>query len=87
MCLGINYVLYAGVKIRRTLGPMVRKIACGPSKVISGGPAEPADFETSVIPLLVPLAKKDNLSSQKIARALKNITLRVQITLGNFYLF
>ena len=37
---------------------MARKIACGFSKLICGGPAEPADFEATVIPLLVPLAKK-----------------------------
>ena len=28
----------SGVKIRRALGPMARKIACGPSKLTPSGP-------------------------------------------------
>ena len=32
---------YAGVKIRRALGPMALKIACGPSELTLGGPAGP----------------------------------------------
>ena len=39
------------VKIRRALGPMARKIACGPSKLILSGPAGPANFEAAVIQL------------------------------------
>ena len=34
----------AGVKIGRALGPMARKIACGPSKLKLGRPTGPADF-------------------------------------------
>ena len=36
---------------------MAHKIACGPSKLILGGPAGPADFEARVIPLNVSLVK------------------------------
>ena len=41
----------AGVKIRRAIEPMARKIACGPSKLILGAPEVPADFEATIIPL------------------------------------
>ena len=43
--------MWAGVKIRLALGPMALKFACGPSKLILGGPAVPVDFEATVIPL------------------------------------
>ena len=45
--------LHPGVKIRRALGPMARKIASRPSKLTLGGPARPADFGATVIPLYV----------------------------------
>ena len=63
---------------------MACKIACGPSKLTLGGPA---DFEATVILLFVSLAKKENLGPYKIVRALENITLRAQMNLGNFCLF
>ena len=44
----------AGVKIRRALGPMTCKIACGPSKLTLGGPA---NFEVTIVPSSVPLTK------------------------------
>ena len=66
---------------------MAHKIGCGPSKLTLGGPAGSADFEATVIPLYVSLAKKENRDVYKIVRALKNITLRAQMTLGNFCLF
>ena len=40
-----------GVKIRRALGPMARKIVCGPSKLTLRGPAGPANLEATVIQL------------------------------------
>ena len=36
--------IHAGIKIKWALGPMVGKIACGPSKQAPDGPAGPADF-------------------------------------------
>ena len=40
----------AGVIIRRAIGPMTCKIACGPSKLTLVGPA---NFEATIIPLSV----------------------------------
>ena len=40
---------FAGVKIRRALGPIACKIACGPSKLTLCGPAGPVHFEATVI--------------------------------------
>ena len=37
------------VKIRWALGPMARKIACGPSKLTLDGPAGHVNFEVTVI--------------------------------------
>ena len=44
-------ILHTGVKIRRALGSMARKIAYRPAKLTLGGLAGPANFEASVIPL------------------------------------
>ena len=41
----------SGVKIRRALGPMARKFACGPSTLTLGGSTWPANLEAIVIPL------------------------------------
>ena len=57
---------------------MVRKIACGPSKLALGGPTGHADFEAAVILLQVPLAEKKRSGPSKIVRALKNMTLRAK---------
>ena len=53
--------LHAGVKIRRALGPMAPKLACGPSELTQSGPAGPTNFEATVIPLYVQLTKDENL--------------------------
>ena len=42
--------MLAGVKIRRALVPIARKIAFRSSKLILGGPEGSADFEATVIP-------------------------------------
>ena len=52
---------YPGDKIRRALGPMAHKIACGPSKLTLGGPEGPAQFEAIVIMLYVLTTKKESL--------------------------
>ena len=75
---------WSGVKIRRALGPMARKIACGPSKLTLVGPAGPAGFKATLIPLQVQSPKKENIGHWCIVRALKNMTFRAQMTLDNF---
>ena len=50
--------MLAGVKIERGLGSMNCKIVSGPSKLTLRWLTEPADFEATVRPLSVPLAKK-----------------------------
>ena len=70
-----------GVKIRRALGPMTLKITFGPSKLILGGPAGDSDT------ILSPMNEIRIYEPLKIVRALKDMTLRVQMTLGIFCLF
>ena len=61
-------------------------MACRPSKLTLGGHAGSADFEATLIPFKLSLAKKENLGPYKIVRALKTLTQRARMTLGVFLL-